>query len=76
MITAYGALAYEKSSLEIDYNYKNYDNQTEKISLKMDGSNDFKATLGLRYSILVLDFFADYSIANTSTINFGLGASF
>jgi len=72
-LTPYCALGYEKAQLKAKYLEKNTNNE---ISLNLDAENDIKATVGLRYSILILDIFADYSMAKTSTVNFGLGVSF
>ncbi|MCK9330638.1 MAG: hypothetical protein PHY08_00185 [Candidatus Cloacimonetes bacterium] len=74
-LTPYCALGYEKAQLKAKYTYDDGLIQ-EEIKLKLDAENDIKATVGLRYSILILDIFADYSLANTSTFNIGVGASF
>ena len=82
MLTFYGGLGYENASLEVDYNYKEINPENPdlpidvKTKIKMDAENSVKATAGLRYSILLFDFYADYSIAHTPTINLGVGVGF
>ncbi len=84
MFTFYGGLGYESTTLNAKYETTvtvldaNNNATTEEINIDFDikGENDVRATIGFRYSILVLKLFADYSICKYPVANFGFGLSF
>lgn len=83
MWTLYGGLGYEKSSMNVKYDGTVYqvDNDIlqeipEKFEFDIDGENEFRMTAGIRYSIAILKFYADYTLSKYSVLNFGLGLSF
>ncbi len=80
LITIYGGLAYEKSTLKVDYTLDDVPNNPilngQQINFKIDGDNTVRATVGARFKILVFNLNADYSIGTYSVVNLGLGLSF
>lgn len=80
MWTIYGGIGWENTRLKADYETDYYNYQTmsyEKIPIKfeIEGENDFRATVGFRYSILLLKLWADYTICKYPVLNMGLGLS-
>ena len=84
MFTFYGGLGYESTTLNAKYETEvmviNDANEVVpeiwNIDFDIKGENDVRATIGFRYSILVLKLFADYSICKYPVANFGFGLSF
>ena len=72
IISVYGGLGYEQTNFDIKYNYVN----GSKQKFKMTADNDIKMTLGAEYNILIVGIYADYTIANTPSINAGLKVGF
>jgi len=72
MLTVYGGVAYEKANLKVDF----IPLDENKMTLDLDAENEMKVTLGLRYSILLFDAYADYNIAKYPAINMGVGVGF
>ncbi len=84
MWTLYTGVGYDKTNVtaEYDYTYKivNQENEIEeveqKIKFDVDGENEVRATAGIRYSLLLLKLYADYTISKYSVFNAGIGISF
>ena len=84
MWTLYTGIGYDKTNVtaKYDYTYKivNQDNEIEeveqKIKFDVDGENEIRATAGIRYSLLLLKLYADYTISKYSVFNAGIGVSF
>jgi hypothetical protein len=85
-LTVYGGIGWERANIEVKYDYRERDSdyvpgetdsQSRGINLSFESDNDMKVTLGARYALLpFVRIFADYSIANTSSWNMGLGIGF
>jgi hypothetical protein len=74
MITLYGGLGYENAKMDIEYQELG---KTEKSKVSLEAANELKFTVGVRYTLLMLiDFFADYTIADTPSVNLGAGVGF
>ena len=46
------------------------------IDFEIESDNDFRATAGIRYSMLMVKFYADYSLCKYPVANLGFGVSF
>ena len=46
------------------------------IDFEIDGYNNFRTTFGIRYSLLLLKLYADYTISKYNVFNAGIGISF
>lgn len=82
-LTPYVGLQYEKTSLDLDYTYKaDYQtggstlNADQHISMTVDGSNNFRATVGAALKLAVLVFNADFSISSQPVVSGGLTFEF
>lgn len=82
LLTLYGGLQYESSSLDIDYTYfgdsvpaTNIQNGT-KYNISIDGDNNFRLTLGAALELAVLVLHTDYNIGSQSVWTFGLSLEF
>ena len=80
MWTLYGGLGYENTKLKAEYKTYVYDIETEeyeqvKVKFEVEGENDFRATIGFRYTLLLINFWTDYSICKYPVLNFGIGVS-
>ncbi|MBC8384636.1 MAG: hypothetical protein H8E57_03850 [Candidatus Cloacimonetes bacterium] len=84
MFTFYGGLGFESAKLTAKYETEitlidtsgNAVTQPLNIDFDIESENDFRATFGIRYSILVMKFFADYSLCKYPVANLGFGLSF
>ncbi len=84
MWTLYTGVGYDKTnvSAEYDYTYQIINEANEivpveqKIKFDVDGENEMRATAGIRYSLLLLKLYADYTISKYSVFNAGIGVSF
>ena len=81
VITLYGGIGMEKSSLDISYTYIGDDPETDAvetdadvpISFNMEGENQFRTTVGARLKLAILTINADYNMGEFNTVNFGVG---
>ena len=81
VITLYGGIGLEKSSLDISYTYIGDDPETDAvetdadvpISFNMEGENKFRTTVGARLKLAILTINADYNMGEFNTINVGVG---
>ncbi len=84
MWTLYTGVGYDKTNVtaEYDYTYQTLNQDNEIVSLEqeikfdVDGENEIRATAGIRYSLLLLKLYADYTISKYSVFNAGIGVSF
>jgi hypothetical protein len=72
VLTLYGGLAWEKSTLDVSYPRGTGDFE-QRISFSMDGKNKVRFTAGAALKLAVLTLHADYSLASQSTIALGVG---
>jgi len=90
MWTLYTGVGYDKTTVTADYTYE-YTTLVEDenipglylpgtaeqhIKFDVDGENEFRATAGIRYSLLLLKLYADYTVSKYSVFNAGIGVSF
>ncbi|MBL7149862.1 MAG: hypothetical protein ISS80_07295, partial [Candidatus Cloacimonetes bacterium] len=85
MWTLYGGLGYEQTRLKADYETEimvyeeastSFVSQPLDIDFEIDGDNNFRTTFGIRYSLLLLKLYADYTISKYNVFNAGIGISF
>lgn len=72
LLTVYGTLALESTSMDVHYTFKATE-KPEKISLELKSEDHFRLTLGvqLRLGLLLLN--GDYAIGSQQTASLGLG---
>ncbi len=72
VLTLYGGLGYESSSVDLNYTYTGYGSTPDsKVSVNLSGENNFRGTIGLGLNLIVLNFFADISAGNSITVASG-----
>jgi hypothetical protein len=85
MWTLYGGLGFEQTKLKAEYETEimvyNEDSNTFvpeplDINFEIEGDNNFRTTFGIRYSLLLLKLYADYTMSKYSVFNAGIGISF
>lgn len=85
MWTLYGGLGFEQTKLKAEYETEimvyNQDSnafvsEPLDIDFEIDGDNNFRTTFGIRYSLLLLKLYADYTISKYNVFNAGIGISF
>ncbi|MCF7858508.1 MAG: hypothetical protein K9N07_04175 [Candidatus Cloacimonetes bacterium] len=84
MWTLYTGVGYDQTKVKADYAYtlktlnqaNEIEESEEQIKFEVDGENDVRATFGIRYSLLLLKIFADYTISKYPVFNAGIGISF
>jgi len=85
MWTLYGGLGFEQTKLKAEYETEImvYDDDSNAfvpepldINFEIDGDNNFRTTVGIRYSLLLLKLYADYTMSKYSVFNAGIGISF
>ncbi len=79
MLTFYGGLGYEKTTLKAKYDYTPPIDgaETQEVKFEITGDNEFRLTAGFRYAIIpFLHLNLDYTISKYQVINAGLGISF
>ena len=85
MWTLYGGLGYEQTKLKAEYKTEimvydetstSFVSQPLDIDFEIDGDNNFRTTFGIRYSLLLLKLYADYTISKYNVFNAGIGISF
>lgn len=72
VITLYGGLGYETSSMEVSYNSK-LDSEPEKVKFDVDASNSLRLTLGFALDLSFFKIFTDYNIASQNVWVVGFG---
>lgn len=84
MWTLYGGVGYENTNMEVKFEGVSYEvnenNQLvvtpKDIKFDIEGENEYRATAGVRYSVLLAKFYADYTLSKYNVINIGMGLSF
>jgi hypothetical protein len=81
-LTIYGGIAYETATTTISYNYQptvseGIEIPPQRVNLEgIKGDNTFRITGGLKFHWLLIDLFADYSVASQPVVSTGLALSF
>ena len=74
IVTLYGGLQYETSTMTLDYAYTGLGSTpNSKVHLDIDGENHVRATAGLTLDLVILHLNADASIGKVTTFSGGLG---
>lgn len=82
IITFYGGLQYENSSMKLTYTYKDPNATTigqqlqQKIEVDVKGDNSFRATVGVGLSLGFVGVNVDYNIGKLSILTGGLSFGF
>ncbi|SVC19301.1 uncharacterized protein METZ01_LOCUS272155, partial [marine metagenome] len=72
----YGGFGFEFSNIDLSYTYTNTLNESNDISKSFSGGNAFRGLIGTRMKISFVDFYIDYNIGASNTINTGVGVTF
>ena len=80
MWTLYGGLGWENTKMSADYKTLIYnplegDYTSQSIDFDLESDNDYRMTLGIKYTFLIANFWADYSLCKYPVLNFGFGLS-
>lgn len=73
VLTFYGGIGYEKSKVDVEYEYTGDDFSVDKISFKMDAANTMRFTIGLGLNLGPVKIHGDYNMAKQNTFAVGLG---
>jgi hypothetical protein len=81
VVTLYGGLAWEKSTMTLSYDAVLPDPTDAAhtrtlivpVGFDMDGKNNFRATVGVSFSLLIIKINADYSFASQPVAVIGIG---
>lgn len=74
VLTLYGGLQYETSSMSLDYTYTGQGSTPNtKIHVDIDGEQHFRATGGLTLDLLILHLNGDVNLGKVTTFSAGLG---
>jgi hypothetical protein len=69
VLTLFGGLGYETSSVDVSYTPEG---QTTGIDVALDGANSVRATAGLGLHLWLFGIFADYTVASQSAFTLGV----
>ena len=72
ILTAYGGMQYESSSLNLNYTFSG-SNPPSTVNLDMDGENKFRVTGGVTLDLLILHLNADINFGKVTVVSGGLG---
>jgi hypothetical protein len=86
-LTLYGGVGIESAKLDITYLYEEpskpevvsvemIDSKPIIFSVSMKASNQYRATIGAKFRLFVLDIYADYSVSDYNSVNAGIGFGF
>lgn len=79
MLTVYGGVGMESTTMNVDYTLENTGTPAldgTDVSFELKGDNSFRTTVGARIKLLVLSINADYSIGEYNSANLGVGITF
>ena len=74
-VAPFVGLGVEGSSLEVSYetSYKGADGKPLKVGFEADGDNFFRATVGSKFRLGIIDLAGSYTMAKSNSIAFNLG---
>jgi hypothetical protein len=75
ILTLYGGLAWEKSTMSIQYTSSD-PSAPPAVSIDLDGANSFRGTVGLQLSLAVLKLFVDANVGSVTNFAGGIGLGF
>lgn len=70
LLTFYGGLGFENSTMDVDYVYEE---DNTKVSFNMEGANKLRGTLGVTLNLGPVIVHSDYTLANQSLLTMGFG---
>ena len=71
VLTLYGGLAWEKSSMNLKYTPSN--TTTPLVDITLDGANNFRFTVGLGLQLAFLSLFGDANFGSVTNFSAGIG---
>lgn len=78
IMTLYGGIGYEKTTLSADYTYQqpttNGTSIDVPISFDVDGDNQYRGTIGAKFRLLIMSLYGEYSISKYN--NYAAGLTF
>jgi hypothetical protein len=78
ILTLYGGLQYETSSMDISYEFKGQYGAAPgtKMKLSMDGDNKFRFNAGLGLNLAILHIYGDINLGSVTVVSGGIGLGF
>ncbi|MBI4546359.1 MAG: hypothetical protein HY707_00140 [Ignavibacteriae bacterium] len=78
LLTVYGGLQWETSTMSVNYTYTGYGAPPggASLSFDLDGENNFRLMLGAGLSLLVFNLNADINIGKVTVVSGGVGLGF
>jgi hypothetical protein len=73
LVTVYGGLAYESTTMKISYVSTDPNFPGQLVDVSLDGANTFRATVGLNLSLGVFHIFGDVNVGNVTHFSGGIG---
>ncbi len=74
LLTLYGGLQYETSSMTLNYTYTGPNSTPDtKVNIDIDGENKFRATGGINLNLVILHLNADISLGKVTAVSAGVG---
>lgn len=73
VLTLYGGLQYESSTMNVHYIQTG---SGSSVKMDLDGENKFRATAGLGLNLAILNLFADISVGKVTVASGGIGFGF
>jgi hypothetical protein len=75
VLTLYGGLAWEKSTMSLEYTSSD-PTAPPAVSIDLDGANSFRATVGMQLSLAILRIFVDANAGSVTNFAGGIGLGF
>ena len=72
MLTLYGGVSLDNTSMDVEYTYEGED-ISQKISLDLKSSGNFRMTVGAAFRLAILNINADYNLGSQNTATLGVG---
>jgi hypothetical protein len=74
LLTVYGGLQYETSTLTVSYTYTGPGPQhNTPVSVDLDGENKFRATAGVNLDLMILHLNGDINLGKVTVVSAGIG---
>ena len=75
VLTLYGGLAWEKSTMSLEYTSSD-PTAPPAVSIDLDGANSFRGTVGVQLTLAVLRLFVDANVGSVTNFAGGIGLGF
>jgi hypothetical protein len=74
VLTLYGGMAYESSSMDLSYTYTGPGaTPNTKVGVSIDGENSFRATAGFGLNLVILNLSADVNVGKVTVLSAAVG---